>query len=98
MGGGAGLGQHLYFAFASNILETCTKNISGLELFVIIIAVKLLKSKLSNKKFIVNCDNEAAVDGINFGRINDDFLLKGELTNFLKFCYFFKTSILNAFL
>ena len=24
--------------------------------------------------------------------------IKGELTNFLKFCYFFKSSILNAFL
>ena len=39
-GRGTGLGQYFYFAFPSNILETCTKNISGLELFVIIIAVK----------------------------------------------------------
>ena len=39
-GTGTGLGQYFYFAFPSKILETCTKNISGLELFVIIIAVK----------------------------------------------------------
>ena len=47
----------------------------GLELLAIIIAVKVWVQKLKNRRFVVSCDNEAAVFAITTGRIRDPNIL-----------------------
>ena len=49
-------------------------HITALELYTIAVAVKFWASKLSHRKFLVSCDNEAAVTVVNSGSSNDHFM------------------------
>ena len=49
-------------------------HITALELYTIVVAVKLWAPKLRQRKFIVSCDNEAAVTVVNSGSPRDPFM------------------------
>ena len=49
-------------------------HITALELYTIVVAVKFWASKLSHRKFLVACDNEAAVTVVNSGSSKDHFM------------------------
>ena len=57
-------------------------NIAHLEMWAIIIAVKVWAKKISGVRFVIGCDNKAVGDIINFGRSCDAYLqqLLRELT------------------
>lgn len=51
-----------------------TTHISALELFTIVVAVKFWAPVLQHQRFIISCDNEAAVTVINSGSTRDPFM------------------------
>lgn len=65
-GGTICLDECFHFQFSSDILRSAS-HISSLELYTIVVAVQLWAPKLRHRKFIVSCDNEAAVTVINSG-------------------------------
>ena len=67
------LEQCFRFQFSPDIL-TSASHISSLELYTIVVAVQLLAPKLRPRKFIVSCDNQAAVTVINSGSTKDYFM------------------------
>lgn len=76
LGGGATLdGQHFACRFPDWLLET-KPNINYLEFLVIIIAAKVWKRKLRNKRIMVHCDNLVTVFIINTGRAKSRLLQK----------------------
>ena len=50
------------------------QHINALELYTIVVAVKFWAPKLHLRKFIVSCDNEAAVTVVNSGKSKDPFM------------------------
>ena len=62
-----------HFHFHSDIL-TSASHISSLELYTIVVAVQFWAPKLRYRKFIVSCDNEAAVTVFNSGSSKDHFM------------------------
>ena len=63
-GGATCLSQCLTFAFPHFVCSAAT-HISALELFTIIVAVKFWAPMLQHQRFLISCDNEAAVTVIN---------------------------------
>ena len=49
-------------------------HITALQLYTIVVAVKFWASKLSHRKFLVSCDNEAAVTVGNSGSSEDHLM------------------------
>ncbi|XP_073248534.1 uncharacterized protein [Porites lutea] len=56
-------------------------HISALELFTVIVAVKFWATALQHQRFLVSCDNEAAVTVINSGSTKDPFMQRWNSTN-----------------
>ena len=61
------------FEFSEDIV--CTVNdITGLEFYVVIVAVNFWAPHFADKNFIVSCDNEAAVTVINSRSTRDSYM------------------------
>ena len=69
-GGAICLDECFHFQFPPDIL-TGASHISSLELYTIVVAVQFWAPKLRHRKFIVSCDNQAAVTVINSGSTKD---------------------------
>ena len=65
-GGATCLDECFTCGFPDDIVRVA-QHITALELFTIVVAVKFWASKLHRCKFIVSCDNEAAVTVVNSG-------------------------------
>ena len=63
--------EYFRVRFPSSILTFSNWNITHLEMFTLIVALKVWKHELRCKKFTVLCDNKACVDLINRGRAKD---------------------------
>ena len=72
-GGAICLDECFHFQFSPDIL-TGASHISSLELYTIVVAVQFWAPKLRHRKFIVSCDNQAAVTVINSGSTKDYFM------------------------
>lgn len=72
-GGATCLDKCITFAFPDFVLSATT-HISALELFAIIVAVTFWAPVLQHQRFIISCDNEAAVTVINSGATKDPFM------------------------
>jgi len=59
--------------FPGHILSL-TLHISALELFVVLVAVRVWASRLAGRRFIVSCDNESAVFAINSCKSRNPFM------------------------
>lgn len=59
--------------FPEDIIRSA-QHITALELYTIVVAVKCSASKLHHCKFIVSCNNEAAVTVANSGKSKDPFM------------------------
>ena len=64
-GGAICLDECFRFQFPPDIL-TGASHISSLELYTIVVAVQFWAPKLRHRKFIVSCDNQAAVSRHQF--------------------------------
>ena len=72
-GGATFLNECITYAFPRHI-ESLALQITALELFVLVIAVKLWAPKLAGLQSQISCDNDAAVQIVNSGRTQDPFL------------------------
>ena len=72
-GGATCLDKCVTFAFPDPVISVVT-HISPLELFTIVVAVKFWAPVLQHQRFIISCDNEAAVTVINSGSTRDPFM------------------------
>ena len=72
-GGATCLDKCITVPFPDFVLSAAT-HISALELFTIVVAVKFWASILQHQRFIILCDNEAAVTVINSGSTRDPFM------------------------
>ena len=72
-GGATCLDKCITFAFRDPVISVAT-HISALELFTIVVAVKFWAPVLQHQRFIISCDNEAAVTVINSGSTRDPFM------------------------
>jgi hypothetical protein len=72
-GGATCLDQCLHFSFSKDITDQA-QHISGLELFVIVVAARVWSHALAHRRVLVSCDNIAAVTVINTGRSRDIFM------------------------
>ena len=61
------------FAFPSAIAPLAL-HINALELFVLVMAVRLWAPKLAGSRFQISCDNDAAVQVVRSGRSRDAFM------------------------
>ena len=61
------------FAFPRDIKEFFL-HINALELFVLVVAVKIWAPKLAGSRFQISCDNDAAVQLVRSGRTLDAFM------------------------
>ena len=61
------------FAFPRDI-EELAWHINALELFVLVLAVKIWAPKLAGSRFQISCDNDAAVQVVRSGRTRDAFM------------------------
>ena len=72
-GGGATCQDQCFsLVFPLNIVKEAV-HITALELFVVVVAVRVWAPLLAHHRFIVSCDNEAAVTVINSGITRDPF-------------------------
>lgn len=55
-------------------IETLALHITVLELFVLVIAVKIWAPKLAGTQFQISCDNKVALQIVNSGRTQDSFM------------------------
>ena len=55
-------------------IEELVLHINALELFVLVMAVKICASKLAGSRFQISCDNDAAVQVVRSGRTRDAFM------------------------
>ena len=55
-------------------IETLALHINALELFILIMAVKIWAPKLTGSRFQISCDNDAAVQVVRSGRTRDVFM------------------------
>ena len=65
--------QMPYIPFPGFFLHAAS-HISALELFTVIVAVKFWPTALQHQRFLVSCDNEAAVTVINSGSTKDPLM------------------------
>ena len=72
-GGATCLDECFTCEFPDDIARTA-QHITASELYTIVVAVKFWAPKLRQRKFIVSCDNEAAVTVINSGSSKDPFM------------------------
>lgn len=72
-GGATCLDECFTCEFPEEIMRSA-QHITALELYTIVIAVKLWAPQLRQRKFIVSCGNEAAVTVINSGSSRDPFM------------------------
>ena len=72
-GGATCLNECFTCEFPVDIVRSA-EHITALELYTIVVAVKFWASKLSHRKFLVSCDNEAAVTVVNSGSSKDPFM------------------------
>lgn len=72
-GGATCFDECISFAFPS-FIEDMNLHINALELFVLVMAVKLWAPKLAGSKFQISCDNDAAVQVVCSGRSQDLFM------------------------
>ena len=72
-GGTTCLDKCLTFPFP-DFVHHAASHISALELFTLIVSVKLWATALRHQRFLVSCDNEAAVTVINSGSTKDPFM------------------------
>ena len=61
------------FAFPRDI-EELALHINALELFVLVMAVKIWAPKLAGSRFQISCDNDAAVQVVRSGCTRDAFM------------------------
>ena len=68
LGGGATFqGEHISFRFPEHITRD-NPNINFLEFITVIVAARVWKEKLRNKRLVIHCDNLVTVHVINTGR------------------------------
>ena len=72
-GGATCLNECFTCEFSEDIVHSA-QHITALELYTIVVAVKFWATKLHQRKFIVSCDNEAAVTVVNSGKSKDPFM------------------------
>ena len=72
-GGAACLEECLSFVFPIDAVQQAA-HITALELFVVVVAVRVWAPLLAHQHFILSCDNEAAVTVINSGSTRDQLL------------------------
>lgn len=72
-GGATCFNECISFAFQRHI-ESLALHITALELFVLIIDVKIWAPELAGVKFQISCDNNTAVQIVNSGRTQDSFM------------------------
>ena len=72
-GGATCLDQCFYFTFPQFIIDEAS-HISALELYVVVVAVRVWSKVLSHKCVLVSLDNSAAVSAINSGVSKDIFM------------------------
>lgn len=73
----AGGATCLYKCFTCEFLDDIVRtaqHITTLEVFTMVVAVRFWASKLHKRKFIVSCNNEAAVTMVNLGSLKDPFM------------------------
>ena len=61
------------FAFPSAI-EALALHINALELFVLVMAVRIWAHKLAGSRFQISCDNDSAVQVVRSGCTRDAFM------------------------
>ena len=64
---------NVLFAFPRDI-EELPLHINALELFVLVMAVKIWATKLAGSRFQISCNNNAAVQVVRSGRTRDAFM------------------------
>ena len=67
--------EYIHFKFTEDIIRE-TEHISQLELFTILIAIKVWSDKLVGKVVKLSTDNEASMWAVNSGKSKDKFMLK----------------------
>lgn len=72
-GGATCLNECFTCEFPEDIVRSAG-HITALELYTIVVAVKFWAPKLSHRKFLVSCDNKAAVTVVNSGSSKDHFM------------------------
>jgi hypothetical protein len=72
-GGATCMSDCCKFMFPPAIIQAA-EHITALELFTIIVAVRTWAPMLEHKKFLVSCDNEAAVTVVNSGATRNPFM------------------------
>ena len=72
LGGWAG-GQFFHCKIPQNILENPVVGINELELLGIMIVLKLWGHQVAGQKFLVQCDNQVAVQVLNSGAARNEF-------------------------
>lgn len=69
-GGATCLDQCFFVPLPTNIVHEA-EHITALELFVLVLAVRVWAPTLARRRFLISCDNEAAVTVINSGVTRD---------------------------
>ncbi|XP_068723726.1 uncharacterized protein [Montipora capricornis] len=72
-GGATCFDECISFAFP-RVIEDLALHINALELFVLVMAVKIWATKLAGSRFQISCDNDAAVQVVRSGRTRDAFM------------------------
>ena len=72
-GGATCFDECISFAFP-RVTEDLALHINALELFVLVMAVKIWAPKLPGSRFQISCDNDAAVQVVRSGRTRDAFM------------------------
>lgn len=72
-GGATCLDQCFFVTLPTNIVQEA-EHITALELFVLVLAVRVWAPTLARRRFLISCDNEAAVTVINSGVTRDCFM------------------------
>jgi len=72
-GGATCLDQCFFVTLPTNIVQEA-EHITALVLFVLVLAVRVWAPTLARRRFLISCDNEAAVTVINSGVTRDCFM------------------------
>ena len=72
-GGTTCFDECISFAFPSAI-EALALHINALELFVLVMAVRIWAPKLAGSRLQISCDNDSAVQVVRSGRTRDAFM------------------------
>ena len=67
--------QYIHFKFPQNVLDNIT-HIAQLELFTIVVAIKIWSDKLAGKVVRLSSDSQLSVLAVNSGRTKDKFMQK----------------------